>query len=83
MVRTAYALRADDDDFGQPGTLVRDVMSQTDRDHLAENILGHAGDPDVTEEMKPRIAEYWTNVDPDLGAAVAQGLGLPVPAPAG
>ena len=28
MVRTAYTLRADDDDFGQPGTLVREVMSQ-------------------------------------------------------
>ena len=79
MVRTAYTLRADDDDFGQPGTLVREVMSQTDRDHLAANILGHAGDPDVTDEMKPRIVEYWSNVDADVGAAVAQGLGIAAP----
>ena len=27
MVRTAYTLRADDDDWGQAGTLVRDVLS--------------------------------------------------------
>jgi catalase len=83
MVRTAYTLRADDDDFGQPGTLVREIMSQEDRDNLAANILGHAGDPDVTDEMKPRIAEYWTNVDPGIGAAVAKGLGVSSPAPAG
>jgi len=28
MVRTAYTLRAEDDDWGQAGTLVRDVMSR-------------------------------------------------------
>jgi catalase len=83
LARTAYAKHADDDDFGQPGTLVREVMSQTDRDNLAANILGHAGDPDVTDEMKPRIVQYWTNVDADLGAAVAKGLGVQTPAPAG
>lgn len=83
MVRTAYTLRPDDDDFGQPGTLVREVISQTDRDNLVTNILGHAGDPDVTDEMKPRIAQYWTNVDQDVGAAVAAGLGVQSRAPAG
>ncbi len=83
MVRTAYTLRADDDDFGQPGTLVREVMSQEDRDHLVTNILGPRGDADVTDEMKPRIVQYWTNVDPDIGAAVANGLGVSTPAPAG
>jgi catalase len=79
MVRAPYELHAEDDDFGQPGTLVREVMSQTDRDNLVTNILGHAGDPDVLPEMKPRIAEYWSNVDADIGAAVAQGLGVPAP----
>lgn len=82
MVRTAYALHAEDDDFGQPGTLVREVMSDEDRDHLAANILGHATDADVQPEMKPRIVQYWTNVDSDVGAAVAAGLGVTVAAPA-
>ena len=57
-------------------------MSDEDREHLAANIVGHAGDPDVTAEMKPRIVEYWTNVDPGIGAKVAEGLGVPAPAPA-
>ena len=73
MVREAYTLHPEDDDFGQPGTLVREIMSQTDRDNLVTNILGHASDPDVTVEMKPRIVQYWTNVDHDIGAAVAAG----------
>ena len=30
MVRTAYTLRADDDDWGQAGTLVREVMDDAD-----------------------------------------------------
>jgi catalase len=79
MVRAAYALHAEDDDFGQPGTLVREVMSQEDRDHLAANILGHAGDPDVSDEMKPRIVAYWTEVDAEIGTAVAEGLGVAQP----
>ena len=82
MVRAAYDLHSEDDDFGQPGTLVREVMSQTDRDHLVTNIVGHASDPDVQADMKPRVVEYWTNVDADIGAAVAQGLGVPAPATA-
>lgn len=83
MVRAAYELHAEDDDFGQPGALVREVMTQADRDHLAATILGHASDPDVTAQMKPRIVQYWTNVDADLGAAVAAGLGVDSAAPAG
>src|SRR5260370_38277815 len=39
LVRTAYTLRADDDDFGQPGTLVREVMSETARDHPVSTIV--------------------------------------------
>ena len=34
MVRTAYTLRADDDDWGQAGTLVRDVMNDAERERL-------------------------------------------------
>ena len=40
MVRTAYTLRAEDDDWGQAGTLVRDVMNDADRDRLVANIVG-------------------------------------------
>jgi catalase len=64
----------DDDDFVQPRTLYRDVMTDTDRDHLVANIVGHAS-AGVSEATQDRVVAYWTNVDTDLGARVAAGLG--------
>jgi catalase len=71
IVRSAYTLHADDDDFGQPRALWEKVMSDTDRDHLVTNIALHAGAPEVTAEMKAQVTDYWRNVHPDLGAASA------------
>jgi catalase len=73
MVRHAYTPRPDDDDFGQPGVLYREVLSETDREHLASNIVGHATNA-VTPEIQTRVIEYWTNVDQDLGQRVADGI---------
>jgi catalase len=73
--RYAYEAHRDDDDFIQPGTLVRDVMSPTDREHLVTNIVAHAS-ADVTPAVQARVVEYWTCVDADLGASVASGLGI-------
>ena len=50
-------------------------MSDTDREHLVTNIVGHASD-DVSEGMQLRVIAYWTNVDAQLEARVAAGLGL-------
>ncbi|MGI9097419.1 MAG: catalase-related domain-containing protein [Solirubrobacteraceae bacterium] len=72
--RYAYEAHRDDDDFIQPGTLYRDVMTPTDRDHLVTNIVAHAS-AGVTPEVQRRVIEYWTNVDADLGSRVATGLG--------
>ncbi len=74
--RYAYEKHAEDDDFGQPGALYRNVMDDTDRAHLAANIVGHAGDPDVQPDVKKRVVEYWSQVDPDLGTRLAEGLGV-------
>ncbi len=74
ILRSAYTLHADDDDFGQPHALYSDVLSETERDHLVANIVGHASAPEVTSEMKARVADYWRSVHPDLGARVAKGL---------
>jgi len=49
-------------------------MSDIDGQHPVTNIVGHAGH-EVSEEMQPRLIAYWTNVDPQLGARVAAGLG--------
>ena len=73
--RYAYTEHRDDDDFVQPGTLVREVMDDTDREHLATNIISHASDG-VTIQTLERVIAYWTNVDPQLGARVAAGLGI-------
>jgi catalase len=76
--RYAYEKHAEDDDFVQAGTLYRDVMDDSDREHLATNIIGHASDH-VSDAMQFRVIAYWANVDPQLGAQVAAGLGKASP----
>jgi len=73
--RYAYEKHVQDDDFGQAGALYRDVLNETDREHLAANIVGHASD-DVSRDVQMRVIAYWTSVDAHLGATVAAGLGL-------
>jgi catalase len=75
IVRTAQTLHAEDDDYGQAGSLYRDVLSQTDREHLAENLTGHLG-TDVEREIQERAVAHWQKVDSDLGARLRAGLGL-------
>jgi catalase len=71
--RYAYERHADDDDFVQPRALYRDAMNDTDREHLATNIVAHASEG-VTDDVQRRVIEYWTNVDPELGSRVGAGL---------
>ncbi|AIG80754.1 MULTISPECIES: catalase [Amycolatopsis] len=73
VIRSAYKLHAEDDDFGQPGTLVRDVMDDAQRERLANNIIGHASN-DVSRPVLERVFEYWRNVDKDLGDKVADAF---------
>jgi len=75
IVRSASELRAEDDDFIQAGNLYRDVMSPTDRDHLVSNIVGHMADA-VERQVQERAVALWRQVDPDLGARIAQSLGV-------
>jgi catalase len=72
--RYAYEKHADDDDTVQPRALWRDVMSDTDREHLVTNIVAHASDG-VSGPVAERVVAYWADVDLDLGARVAAGLG--------
>jgi catalase len=73
MVHAAYTLRADDDDWGQAGTLVREVFDDAARARLVDNIVGHLLDG-VTEPVLERAFEYWRNVDRDLGDRVEKGV---------
>jgi catalase len=74
--RFAYEKHAEDDDFVQPRALYREVMNDTDREHLASNIIGHASNR-VSDDVQRRVIDYWTSVDANLGARVAAGLGKP------
>jgi catalase len=66
MVRSAYTLRQDDDDWGQAGTLVRQVLDDAARDRLVSNIVGHLL-KGVSDAVLFRAFGYWHNVDKDLG----------------
>ncbi len=70
----ADAVHSEDDDFVQAGTLYRDAMDDARRDELVANVVRHAGDADVSDEVRDRVVAFWTQVDAELGARVAAGL---------
>ena len=69
LVRTAYEQHPEDDDWSQPGKLVREVMDDAARERLVSNIVGAllAG---VTEPVLQRAFDYLRNVDKSLGDKV-------------
>jgi catalase len=82
LVRSAYALRADDDDFSQPGALLRDVFNDDQRTKLVDQVSGSLLGG-VHGEVLERAFRYWKNIDPNVGrrieAKVREG-GAPKPA---
>jgi catalase len=77
MVRAAYTLRAEDDDYGQAGTMVREVLDDDARERLVSNVAGHLSDG-VSEKVLARAFEYWKNIDPELGERIEQAVGATV-----
>jgi len=71
MVRSAYTLRTDDDDFTQAGTLVRKVFSDDDRHALIETVAGSLLGG-VREPVLSRAFDYWRKIDPDVGARIEE-----------
>ncbi|MFF8771174.1 catalase [Kitasatospora sp. NPDC015120] len=74
MVREAYSLHAEDDDWGQAGTMVREVLDDAARDRLVSNIVNHL-QGGVSAPVLERAVQYWRNVDKALGDRVAKGVG--------
>jgi catalase len=66
MVRAGYVQHEQDDDWGQAGTMIREVLDDAARDRLVENIAGHLLNG-VTEPVLLRAFEYWRNVDKNVG----------------
>jgi catalase len=73
MVRTATDLHAEDDDWGQPGTMVRDVFDDDARTRLVDNIVGHLLNG-VSEPVLVRAFDYWHHVDKAIGDRVEEGV---------
>jgi catalase len=74
VVRAAYKLHAEDDDFGQAGTLVREIMDDAQRQRLVETVIAHAGNG-VSEPVLERVFEYWRNIDKETGDKIAAAFG--------
>jgi catalase len=72
FIRAAYTKRKDDDDFVQPGTLVRKVMDDAQRDRLVSNVVGSL--KGVSKPVLERAFEYWRNIDKETGDRIAKGV---------
>jgi catalase len=73
MVRSAYTLHEQDDDWGQAGTLVREVLDDDARGRLVDNVVGHLLNA-VSEPVLQRAFQYWRNVDKSLGDKIEAGV---------
>ena len=73
MVRTAYTLRPEDDDFGQAGTLVREVYDDAQRERFVQNVAGHILGG-VKDHTLPKVFEYWKNVDAEIGKRIEEAV---------
>ncbi|WP_020496877.1 catalase [Sciscionella marina] len=74
IVRSAYRLHSEDDDFGQPNTLVNKVMNEQERERLIGNVTGHLSGG-VEGEVLDRALQYWRNVDKTIGDRIASSFG--------
>ena len=63
MAPPAYTLHAQNDDWGQAGAMVRELLDDAARTRLVDNIVGH---------LLNKVSE--SNVDKDPGDRVEQGI---------
>ena len=69
LVRTAYTLHPEDDDFGQAHELVRNVYSDQQRDRLVATVAGMLVGS-VEEPVLSRVFQYWKNIDQEVGERI-------------
>jgi catalase len=83
FVHAAYTLRQDDDDWGQAGTLVREVMDDAQRDRLVSNVVGHLSNGVSRTTTGPRASVaigvngsstgvYWRNASTRRSATASR-----------
>lgn len=69
-----HAYKLGDVDFVQPGDLYRKVLTDTDREHLVNNIVSHL--KLAQKRIQLRQTALFYKVDSDYGWRVGKGLGL-------
>src|SRR3546814_5967291 len=66
MVRSAYTPRSNDDDFTQPGILVREAFDDTQRqrlvDQVAGSLLGGVREPVLSRAFQYRSEEHTSEL---------------------
>ena len=70
LVRDAYTLREGDDDFSQPGAMVREVFNDAERERLVDQVAGSLNG--VRSPVLERAFEYWNNIDSDVGRRIEE-----------
>ncbi|MCZ9309926.1 catalase [Corynebacterium uberis] len=70
LTRGAYIQHPEDDDFGQPGTLYREVYDDAAKARLVDNITNAMNG--VSPETEERCYWYWGQVDEELGRRVKE-----------
>ena len=73
MVRAAATLHSEDDDFGQPGTLIREVLDDDARDRLVSNVVGMLLNG-VSEQVLLQTFDYWHKIDKNIGDRIETGV---------
>ncbi|WP_301178679.1 catalase-related domain-containing protein, partial [Arthrobacter globiformis] len=74
LTHAAHSLHAQDSDFGQAGTLYREVYNDAEKARFLDTITGAVGGV-KSPGIKERAIQYWTNVDAELGAKLRANLG--------
>jgi catalase len=69
MVRAAYTLHAEDDDYGQANTLIHEVMDDAQRERLVANVAGALRGV-KRQEVLARAFDYWRNIDTTIGQRI-------------
>ncbi len=73
FMHSAYTPHKEDNDFVQPGTLIREVMDDAQRQRLVANVVGHLKNG-VSKPILERAFEYWRNIDKNIGNRIAKGV---------
>ncbi len=71
MVRNSYTMRGNDDDFSQPGVLVREVFGDAQRAKLVDQVAGSLLGG-VREPVLSRAFQYWKSIDADVGRRIEE-----------